>query len=212
MKKFYFIAALLFFGINNYLFAQLSFLTPSFQLGASVGYAAYSGSDAFTTDLSQGGLGFSNSARYGVKARLSLPVLPVNFVAYFYYAPLNSSATLSNSSNMEVSTSLSNIGIGFELPLLPGPIKPYFAADYLLSRFGETKITATVPNVETLVTKVEGTNRSGIGVGGGLRFTLLPIIDLDASVKYNMNNLFGKDDGEDTINSISVMATIFVGI
>jgi len=205
-KTLIFLSAFLLLAFANLTFAQLPQIGPSIQIGASAGYAKYN------TDLISGGLELSSSARYGVVAHLSLPILPINFVGYYFYAPLNTSNDLGTSGNYEYSSSLSNIGLGIELPLIPGPIKPYLAADYLITRFGESTFTATPAAGSPSVTNSPSKSRSGIAFGTGLRFTLFPVIDIDATVKYNMNNLFGKDSGEDTINSTTVMATIFVGL
>ena len=205
-----FITILLFLCFDSFIFGQLG---TSIQIGASVGNAKYSGSDAFTKDLGNGGMGISSSIRYGAKARLSLPLLPINFVAYYYYAPLNSNAALGTLGKLEYSSSLSNIGIGVELPLLPGPIKPYLAADYLITKFGDATFIQTFTNgLSPIERDSKGSSRSGVAFGAGLRFTLLPIIDIDGTIKYNMNNLFGKESGEDNIISITAMVTISVSL
>lgn len=161
------------------------------QLGPGVGYTSINAPESLTKDISDGGTGYSGAIRYGLLARVGLPLLPLNFTGFIY----NNSWT-GEESGTETSMSLLNIGLGAEWQLLPGPIQPYLALDFLMNSFGDSEINGEKVG--------DSYSRTGIGLGAGAEFTLLPMINLDASVKYNMNNLFGKEDGEDTMSTLNI--------
>jgi len=178
--------------------------TAQFQIGPGVGYTMMYNDD-ITKDISEGGPGLSGGIRYGAKARFLFPVLPINLVGHVFYTPLNSEGSYIDGNqtiSVETSGSLLNAGFGAELTLFPAVVKPYLALDFLYNKFGETTLKGTVNGV-TEENKVDGVNRTGIGIGIGARITVLPIIDLEASLKYNMLNMFGKEDNEDSINSLN---------
>ena len=91
------------------------------------------------------------------------------------------------------------------MSFLPGPVNPYIAAEVLFTSFGET--TYTIAGVEQV--PVPGTDETGLGLGAGLYFKLLPVVDLDLSLRYNMNTLFG--DG-DAMNSTNIRLNILYSI
>ena len=52
--------------------------------------------------------------------------------------------------------------------------------------------------------------RTGIAIGIGVIVTILPIVDLDGSIKYHLLNLIGKSSGEQNIDAFSLnIAIIF---
>jgi hypothetical protein len=59
------------------------------------------------------------------------------------------------------------------------------------------------------ITLSNGESSTGIGVGAGIYFKLLPIIDLDLSAHYNMNTLLS--DG-DALNSTHIRLNVLFSI
>jgi opacity protein-like surface antigen len=94
-----------------------------------------------------------------------------------------------------------SIGVGGELSLAPGPLNPYLGLDLEFNNFGDMKAGDQ--------TISSGISRTGIGVGAGIMFKLLPVISVDVSLKYQMMNLIGKSDGEDTIGILNLNAAVF---
>ncbi len=186
------------------------------SIGATGGLTTITGPDAFTKDISEGGAGFSAAPHFGVKGKLSLPVLPLTLTGQVLYTPFSASGEApvgfaSSPAEIETEYSLLIFGVGAEYNFVPGPISPYLALDVFYSKTGDYKTTYKTA-ASTLENTTGGNSRAGIGVGGGFEFGLLPMIDLDVSAKYNMNNLFGKEDGEDTFSTLNFSATVYLGI
>ncbi len=205
MKKplLYFI--ILFFA----LMLQTSFAQIQFGIGA--GYTTLSSSTSYTEPIEDGGTGFSSGIHYGAKVRIFLPLLPINVIGHFFYSPLNSKGTYTYQSitaEYENSGSLMNFEAGGELTLFPAGIKPYISAVFLYSKFGKTTQTVTVggETFENTITEAKG--RTGLGFGAGIRLTLLPVIDLEVAARYNINNLFGREDGEEYLNTFNLTALV----
>ena len=93
---------------------------------------------------------------------------------------------------------------------MPGPISPYLGFDIFYSKIGDTKLTSSGGGMSYEQT-IEGVNRTGIGLGAGLQIGIIPLIDIDVSAKYNINNLIGKEDGEETFSTINLSASVFFG-
>ncbi|MBI9072231.1 MAG: outer membrane beta-barrel protein [Melioribacteraceae bacterium] len=183
----------------------------SLRIGPAVGFTAVQESGIFGPSMPD----LDNNLHYGVKAKLSLPMLPLKIQAHVIYTsfegsgnaipPIFSSLT---KTDVKVETSLLSIGIGGEWALIPGPVQPYIAADFLISSFGDTDISySNIYDVST-----SGESRYGLGIGAGVDFKLLPTIDVDLTLKYNFNNLIGKEDWEDNFNTINLTANILFGI
>lgn len=195
-------------------FAVLLFSFPIFSQGLSIGpsfgYIDVSSTDYFTSGFENGEFDLSTGLRYGLKARASLPLLPLTFTGHIYYASITVDGSYSGTT-FESESSLLNAAIGAEWNLLPGPIQPYAALDILYSKTGDVSFS-TIVNGQAFEGSNDGSSRTGLGIGVGATITLIPIIDLDASVKYNFNNLFGKEDGEENFNTYSFMVSVLFDI
>lgn len=145
-------------------------------------------------------LGFSSEFHIGIKGKLNFPLVPITPIAFVEYHFLSGSQSTSAGS-ADTKQNILSIGIGGEYSLLPGPISPYLGVDFEFNSFGDREITGspTAP----------GVSRSGLGLGAGVMIELLPVISLDASLKYQMLNLFGKIDNEDTIGIINLNVAVF---
>ena len=173
--------------------------SQSLKLGLSGGLTNVTAPDSYTEDISKGGFGFSSEIHYGVKAKLSLPLIPLTFAGYIINHSLNS-----DESGAEYSLNVLAIGVGAEWALIPGPVSPYLGVDVLSNSFGDLELNGN--------TAFDGDSRVGAAVGAGIDFKLLPKFDIDASVKYNMFNLIGQDDNEDTISSLNLNVTILFSV
>ncbi len=135
---------------------------------------------------------------YGLKSRLGLPLSPFTITAFLTYA--NYSKDFGENT---LEANLLTIGFGGELNLIPGPINLYLAADILINSFGE--ITLKAPALSSKELRLsDGLERYGVGLGAGINLSIIPSFDIDASVKYNLNNILNKEDNEENFNSINV--------
>ncbi len=194
--------------IAVFIIAALSINAQGFKLGVTGGLNLLQSPDILTKDISEGGVGFGSGYQFGVKGKFSLPIIPLKVVGFVSYSKFSSDGSLNNQ-NIENEWSIVTVGFGGEWSLVPGPISPYLALDILYNRFGEKTQKNTTNNTEM---KDDGVSRSGVGIGGGIDVTILPKIDLDLSARYNLNNLVGKEDGEENINSLSVTLNVFFNI
>jgi len=183
------------------------------SLGATAGLTTIMGPDALTNDISDGGAGFSSAPHFGVKGRLSLPLIPISITGQVLYTKFSADGNLlinNVSTNYETEQSLLIFGVGAEYDLVPGPISPYLGLDIFYSKWGDFTTTTAVGGMNN-ESSVSGNNRTGIGIGGGIQVGIIPLIDIDVAAKYNINNLIGKEDGEDTFSTLNLSATVFLG-
>lgn len=178
--------------------------SQSLRIGAGGGITNITAPDDYTKKLTEGGLGFGSEIHYGLKAKLGLPVLPLNIVGSYLMHSFSS-----EESGVEVTSGLNTIGIGAELILLPGPINPYVGLDLTQTTIQDIELKT---DNETLKLKVDE-SRFGANLGAGLDIKILPTIDIDVSAKYSVFNLVGKDDDdEETLSAITLNATILIRI
>ncbi|MDZ7766885.1 MAG: hypothetical protein U5K00_21130 [Melioribacteraceae bacterium] len=84
------------------------------------------------------------------------------------------------------------------------------AVDLFYANSGE-KLRSAQPYKANFEQTFDGENRTGMGIGGGLDFGILPMVDIDISAKYNINNLIGKEEGEETFSTLNYSATVYFG-
>ncbi len=195
----------------------------SFKVGLGGGLAIVNGPDVLTNDISKDGLGFSTEYQVGLKGKFGLPLMPIKIIGEVNYMLLNGEEDFDMTYygemigvKAETEASILSLGLGAEYYLIPGPISPYINATVNFNSISELKVKSTIKyngvtyptEEETLGEKV---SRTGLGIGAGVSISILPIIDIDISAKYNIINLLGKEDGEDTISTTSLMATVFIG-
>jgi opacity protein-like surface antigen len=205
----------------------------SLRIGIGGGYASLNGPSALAKDISNNGAGLKNGYEIGGKLKLDFPLLPFRLTGQAYYMDISNSGSMKvipgaslNPVNVNVETSMTmfSAGAGFEYDLIPGPISPYFALDLLYTSFGDVKTTynPSTSGLSSLDANKPYSNKSkfGLGIGIGSEFTLLPVIDLDLNVKYNLMNLMGKEDmkinginyKEESVNTLTVTANILFGL
>lgn len=188
MKK----VMLLFITIS--VFTAVNVQAQSINLGIGGGLTLVQ-APAFYTDQ----LNFSSEYHVGIKGKLNIPLFPITPIGFIDYHFLRGTAS-TEAGDVDTKQNVFSIGLGGELPLIPGPISPYLGLDFEFNNFGDLTIGSTTSS---------GMSRSGIGVGAGIMFKLLPVINIDASLKYQMLNLIGKKDTEDTIGIINFNVALF---
>ena len=181
------------------------------KIGATGGLTLVQGPDAMTKDIADGGAGFSSAPHFGVKGRFSLPLIPIAITGQVLYTKFTGDGNLTPiaggpSVAVETESSLLIFGVGAEYSFVPGPISPYLGFDVFYANSGDMKISSGSQS-QTF----DGANRTGIGLGAGLKIGIIPLMDIDVSAKYNINNLLGKEDGEETLSTVNLSATVFFG-
>jgi hypothetical protein len=198
MKKLITIFAVTFLFISSNSFAQ-------FSVGGGMG-ATFFLNDDVTKSISEGGYGLGTEFHYGAKLRFGIPLTPFSIVGGAYWTNMKSDGTYEGYS-VEYDQTMFVFSGGAEMTLMPGPIKPFIAADLLYTKINDGELTVSGGGTSTTST-VEGDTRTGLGFGAGVKFTLLPIIDVELVAKYNMHNLWGKEDDEDSFNTYTITANI----
>jgi len=210
MKKFT-IATVIMFAImlSSTANAQL------FSLGVGGGLTNVVGSEDYTNKISVEGLGYSTEWNVGVIAKLGLPLIPITPRAFILYHSLNGSdfsteeslakGTSINQLELTTSQSILSVGLGVQYGFIPIPVgvDPYLAIDLMYNNFGEFKETKW--NGASEMTS-DGFSRFGLGLGVGAEISLIPVLNLDVLVSYQMMNLVGKEDGESSLSTITLDA------
>ena len=175
----------------------------SFNIGVGGGLTNVVGSEDYTNKISEEGLGYSTEWNGGVIAKLGLPLIPITPRAFILYHTLNGKGTSLNSSEIENSQSILSVGLGAQIGFIPVPagFDPYFSVDLLYNNFGEH--TQTTVGVDSTLS---GNSRFGLGLGVGTEVTIIPVINLDFLLSYQMMNLVGKEEGESSLSILTLDA------
>ena len=194
MKKITVILFSVFFilSINTNVHAQI------FKIGAGGGLTNLSGPDSWTTDVADGGLGFSSEYNYGIIAKVGLPVFPLTPRGFALFHKFSGSGIPpSGNEEVEVSQSITSIGLGLEYGFIPVPagFDPYLSLDVTFNNFGDFE--GTLP---TDFLAING-SRVGLQLGVGTEITIIPLINLDVFAGYNWFNLSGKEGVEETMSA-----------
>lgn len=208
MKKFT-IATIIFFAVMLSSTANAQF----FSIGAGGGLTNVIGSEDYTNDISKDGLGYSTEWNGGVIVKIGLPLIPITPRAFILYHTLNGSednvdllgkGTSINSTKIENSQSILSVGLGVQYGFIPIPVgvDPYLAIDLLYNNFGEFK--QTVFGSEQPPT--DSFSRFGLGLCVGAEVSLIPVLDFDVLISYQMMNLVGKEEGEPSLSILTLDA------
>mgnify|MGYP005839627315 CR=1 FL=1 len=183
------------------LFSSISF-GQGIKVGLTGGLVNFMAPDQFTKSIQDGGFGFKNSFGFGLKGKFEIPLIPLSANASINYIPLSS-----KKNSIEIKSNILSLGVGAEWSFIPGPLSPYASLDLLFNSFGELEIKTPLGTL-----KEKSFTRNGIAIGGGISFTLLPVLDFDLSAKYAYYNLLGAKNGEKANTSLNIMGTIYYNI
>ncbi len=144
--------------------------------------------------IPSGTLADANKSGYHLGAKLRLKsVLPVTLVASANYNRLPEKAT-------DKTDAAWMVGGGLEYSLPGVIVSPYLGVDAMLNISDNGGSGAS------------STNRGGLGFGGGVLFALPGFGSFDASVKYQMLNVMGKVDNEQSVSQIAANVSIMVTV
>jgi len=182
-----------------------------FSVGIGGGLTNVVGSEDYTNKISEGGLGYSTEWNSGIIAKFGLPLVPIKSRAFILYHSLigrgeglrPAKGTSINSTEIEYSQSILSIGLGVQYDLIPIPtgVVPYLSIDLLYNNFVEYKIKYSGYEETS-----DGVSRLGLGLGVGAEISIIPVLNLDLLISYQMMNLVGKEDGEPSLNTLTLDA------
>ncbi len=175
------------------------------KLGISGGLAEITGPAFYTNSIADNGNGFGSSFNFGAQARISIPLLPITPIVFVDYYMLKGSG---NIGELAISTSqnILSAGVEGEFNILPLPfVTPYISVEAAVNRFGTLE-----RNYIGSGSPQGSLTRYGGALGVGAVVTILPVVDLDASLKFHLLNLIGKSSGESGVNALTLnIALIF---
>lgn len=144
--------------------------------------------------LPAGDIADSSNSGYHFGAKLKLHgFMPLNVVASGIYN------RIPDKTGSEAATVMS-VGAGLEYPLAVPVVTPYFSADAMVNIIGRTDSGST------------SMSRFGIGIGAGLAFSIPEFANIDASVKYQMFNLAGREDGERKYSQVTATLMLMFSV
>ncbi len=167
----------------------VSLATANAQLPVHLDLGAGGGVSMPTGTLSNGD---NTGYHVGAKGRVS-GIMPMNILAAVNYSRLPNK--VGGETDVIVSASA-----GLEYPIPSVLIKPYFGVDLMYNSLSNTGAGSTT------------SSRFGTGLGGGVMFALPGVGDIDASLKYQILNLTGKNPNEDTISQIALNVSLMFGV
>jgi len=148
-----------------------------------------------TTDFYNGTkYGVRSGINYGIMSKLALG--PLNARLSISYASLSNTGKGNPNepnSTLEVKSNLFMLSVGTELgfgvPLIP--VRPYIGVDLLFSTISGSFNFQNTGGVNSNEISMQSASRTGLGLAIGSEFNL-GRVSIDASIRYNLLNLFSK--------------------
>jgi len=188
--------------------AFITFINMTFaqglKFGIGGGLSLVQSPKAWTEDINNGGAGFKTAFNIAGKVKLKLPLIPLTptgMVQYSFFNGSYSNALGEYKTSMNVLT----LAAGGEFSFLPGPLSPYAGLDIMYNNFMEGKVT--FPGGSSVFST--SASRVGLGIGVGVEFNLIPMINFDLSAKYKIMNLVGKETGEESVGILDINLFVF---
>ncbi len=188
-----------------FIFSQSPADAQILRFGISGGLSSITSPDSYKNPVDQNGLGFGTNLHFGAQFRLDLPLVPLTPIIFLDYHLLRGDGQI-NGTKINNSQDILSAGIEGEYFVLPLPfVKPYISVNVALNSIGKLEEKSPLQTVT-----LPGYTRYGGAIGIGTVITILPVINLDVSIKYQTLNLVGKGDGESNISMYNLnLAVIF---
>ncbi|MBU0558755.1 MAG: hypothetical protein KKD86_06415 [Bacteroidetes bacterium] len=218
------------FIIVNFLMIVCNY-AQTIQIGIGGGSTIVTGKEFYTKEFNNGflyedrfelnavdGLNFNSEYNLNLKARLFFPNNP--FIIYSevsynsligegmvrkvysdppmpYIPPLQKSESKSN---------LVNVSLGIEYEFFNKSITPFLSSGIVLSYLGDINVETMDNNYEGKI--MEGGIRYGFEIGLGVYYNFYDNFLIGISSQYSMNNLIGKKEAEENINTVKTNINI----
>jgi opacity protein-like surface antigen len=185
-------------------FTAAAFPQISIKLGAGGGVVTPAGDYGGSTVDFYNGTKYGLSTGYNLHVKAKVALLSFAFKGEIDYSSFSNDGTAFDDGRgtVEVSQSILAVRVGpefrFDIPLMP--ITPYIDVNLAMNSISGEVIYNGVAEVPSGTYDVESATRFGIGLGGGVEFSLGPVMTLDLGIHYNMVNLLGKEYKSITTN------------
>lgn len=165
----------------------------TFQVGAGGGYAAPRSDYAGSTADYYNGTSYGLSSGWEYHARARVGVLGLTVTGELSRSMLSNSVSADQGGGtIDVNHTITSLKAGpeFDLGMIP-LVHPYIGANVGLNIFSGQATFHGVSKVPSETVDMSSTQRLGLGLTGGVRVGLGPILTLDLGLAYNVMNLSG---------------------
>lgn len=189
------ISLILFVSLSLILFSSMTFAQAGFQVGGGVGYAMPAGDYGGTTQDAYAGskYGLSDGVNFHAKGRIHLASFRIAAeIGYSSFS--NTGESEPNKGKVDLSHNVLSVQLGpeYHLPLPAFPLTPYVGVNLALNSIsGETTFNG-VASVPSGTHTVQSATRFGMGISGGVLYSINPLMSIDIGLSYNMMNLIGQ--------------------
>ncbi len=150
-----------------------------------------------TSDFYKGtGYGLKSGIHYGIMSKVALG--PLNARLSVSYCTLENTGQAdpnTGNSTVDVKNNIFTLSLGtefgFGVPLVP--VRPFIGIDVLFSTISGSASFLNTPGISSNQISIQSGSRTGLGISAGAEFKLGKSFSLDASLRYNLINLFGKN-------------------
>lgn len=206
MSKF-FTSAVLFFLIC---FSSITY-SQNIKYGFGGGLTYVLGPGAYTNDIDTSGRNYGLKSGYHLegKIKFGLQPIPIRLTGQLIYTSISGSknnvvVNPTTAIDLETSTSIFTVAFGAEYLLSQeSAFSPYANLELQMNAQGKTNFNRIYPN-GTQEFSTDSRARWGLGLGAGIDVGLLSQLDLDAGLKLNFVNLFGKNNNEDNFTTFTL--------
>ncbi len=165
------------------------------QVGGGAGVRMPMGDFAGTTTDYYAGAKYGLSTGYNLNAKARIGLLGLKLAGQLDYGTVsNSGEALPGQGSLEISQTIFAMKVGpeFHLGIPLVPITPYLGANVAFNSFsGETKIQG-VSKLPSGTYTVQSASRIGVGLNGGVLFSLGTFTTVDIGIEYALMNISGK--------------------
>lgn len=206
MKKIFTAAFIFLLFYSSPVFSQ----GQNLEYGFGGGLTYVLGPAAYTHDIdTSGNLGLKSGYHLQGKIKFGLQPIPVKLTGRLAYTSLSGSknniiVNPTTAIDLESSTSIFTFAIGAEYLLnTQSSFSPYADLELQMNAQGKTNFSRVFPNT-TQEFSTDSRARWGLGLGAGIDVGILSQLNLDAGLRFNFVNLFGKMGNEDGFNTFTL--------
>ncbi|HEX2865997.1 MAG TPA: outer membrane beta-barrel protein [Ignavibacteriales bacterium] len=184
------------------------------EYGFGGGLTYVLGPSAYTSDIdTTGNLGLKSGYHLQGKIKLGLQPIPLKLTGRLAYTSISGSknniiVNPTTAIDLESSTSIFTFALGAEYLLnTESSFSPYADLELQMNAQGKTNFSRVFPNT-TREISTDSRARWGLGLGAGIDVGILSQLNLDAGIRFNFVNLFGKMAGESGFNTFTLSVNL----
>ncbi|MCU7496462.1 MAG: porin family protein [Ignavibacteria bacterium] len=185
--------------------------SQNIKYGFGGGLTYVLGPSSYTNDIDTSGSGLGLKSGYHLegKIKFGLDPLPLRLTGQLIYTSISGSkdniiVNPTTAIDLETSTSIFTVAFGAEyLFNKQSSLSPYANLELQMNAQGKTNFNKVYPN-GTQEFSSDSRARWGLGIGAGVDVGLMSQLDLDAGIKFNFVNLFGKMSDESGFNTFTL--------